>query len=328
MRHVTILLLEKSFMSTVVGPMEIFQQAGVAWNYMTEQPINPQFKVTIASLDGKPVTGAGGLTIMPKCSIDEIKKTDLILVSSVGVDMGNILSRHAMAIPWLKQWHARGVTIASICSGAYVLAEAGLLDGKEATTHWGYAEQFQAKYPKVKLRPEKLVTDEGNVLCCGGVNAALDLSLYLVEKYCGHEIAMQTAKSLLIETARSSQAGFATLAFNKRHADKVIIDAQNWIEKNYVQDFSFDALAEQMNMSSRNFMRRFKVATEDTPLSYLQRVRIDAAKAALEQGGKSIEMVSNEVGYADVAFFRTLFRRHVGINPKIYKEKFAPMRLQ
>lgn len=324
MKHVTILMLEQGFLSTVTGPMEVFQQAGIAWNYLTGQTLRQQFQVATASVDGKPVTGAGGLVITPKFSIKQIKETDLILVTSADMSRPDqIPQRYAPVIRWLKRRHALGTTIAGVCSGVCLLAEAGLLNGKEATTHWGFAEQFQLRYPQIKLRPDQLITDEGSVVCGGGVNAALDLSLYLVEKYCGHETAMQCAKSLLIETSRASQAGFAALAFNKRHADKIIIDAQNWIEKNYVRDFSFDALAAQLHMSSRNFMRRFKVATDDTPLAYLQRVRIGAAKTALEQGGKSIETVSNEVGYADVAFFRTLFRRHVGINPKIYKEKFG-----
>ncbi len=155
------------------------------------------------------------------------------------------------------------------------------------------------------------------------MQATLGHSLYLVERYCGHEIAMQCAKSLLIETSRISQSGFAVLSFNKKHADQSVRMAQDWIEKNYAKDFSFDALAGRLNMSPRNFMRRFRSATDGTPLAYLQRVRMAAAKRALEGGHKPVETISNEVGYEDVAFFRALFRRYVGLNPKAYREKFG-----
>jgi len=237
-------MLEQGMQSTVSGPMEVFQFAGVAWNYLTGQAMHRQFQVATASIDGKPLSGFGGLIVTPQFSIGQIKKTDLILVSSGGVDWENIVARHRKVIPWLKRWHARGATIAGVCSGVCLLAEAGLLDGKEATTHWGIVAQLQSQYPRVKFRPNRLVTDEGGVLCGGGVNAALDLSLYLVQQYCGHEIAMQCAKSLLIETSRSSQAGFAALSFNKKHADQTVTTAQDWIEKNYAKDFLNDALAQ------------------------------------------------------------------------------------
>ncbi len=323
MKNVTILMLEQGMPSTVSGPLEVFQLAGVAWNYLTGQTMLRQFKVSTASIDGKPVKGFGGLVMAPQYSIAQIRKTDLIMVCSGGVEWERIVERHAGLLPWLKRRHARGAVVAGICSGVALLAAAGLLDGKQATTHWGIVESLQERYPQVDFRPNRLVTDEGSVLCSGGVNAALDLSLYLVERYCGHEIAMQCAKSLLIETSRNSQSGFAALSFNKKHSDQPVRAAQDWIEKNYAKDFSFDALAGRLNMSPRNFMRRFRRATDDTPLAYLQRVRVAAAKRALEGGHKPIEAISNEVGYEDVAFFRELFRRHVGINPKAYREKFG-----
>lgn len=323
MKRVTILILGRGLYSTVAGPLEVFQFAGVGWNYLTGQPTDPQFDVTTASIDGKTITGAGGLAIVPQCAIDQISEADLIFVSSGGVHMDSVLKHNAMAVPWLRQLHDKGATIAGVCSGVCLLAEAGILDGKEATTHWGMAEQFRTRYPKVHLRPDRLVTDAGNVLCGGGVNAASDLSLYLVEKYCGREIGMQCAKSLLIETSRTSQAGFAVLAFNKRHSDSAITQAQDWIERNYRQDFSMDGLASRYNMSPRNFMRRFKAATDGTPLAYLHQVRIVVARNAIESDNTPIETIGQGVGYEDAAFFRLLFRRYVGMTPKAYREKFS-----
>ncbi|MES2817928.1 MAG: helix-turn-helix domain-containing protein [Pseudomonadota bacterium] len=323
MLRVTILILGHGLYSTVTGPLEVFQFAGVWWNHLTGQPLDQRFEVVTASIDGQMVTGAGGLAIMPQCSIEQVTATDLILVSSGGAQLDSILKHNSRAVAWLRKWHAQGATIAGICSGVCLLAEAGILDGKEATTHWGLAEQFRARYPKVDLKPDRLVTDAGNVLCGGGVNAALDLALYLVERYCGREIAMQCAKSLLIETSRSSQAGFSVLALNKRHADKAIMQAQGWIEGHYRQAFSMEELASRYNMSLRSFMRRFKAATDATPLAYLHQVRIGAAKHALETGHAPIEAICNRVGYEDIAFFRALFRRYVGVTPKTYREKFG-----
>lgn len=323
MIRVTILALEKGLYSTVTGPLEVLQFAGVGWNFLTGQATDPQFQVVIASIDGEAVTGAGGLTIMPQYSIDEIQHTDLILVSSGGVHFDNVLKYNFLAIPWLKQWYEKGAVIAGVCSGVCLLAEAGILDGKEATTHWGIAEQFRQKYPKVQLKSDLLVTDAGTIFCAGGVNAGLDLSLYLVEKYCGHTAALQCAKSLIIETTRISQSSFSMHTFNKQHTDNTITEAQDWLETNYQQDFSMDKLAIRYNMSPRNFMRRFKTATNETPLTYLHQVRIGAAKHAIETKSSTIEKISNEVGYEDVAFFRSLFRRYVGITPKAYREKFG-----
>jgi transcriptional regulator GlxA family with amidase domain len=323
MKHVTILILAQGLHSTVTGPLEIFQFAGVWWNYLTGQQSQPQFQVVTASIDGKAVIGATGLAIIPQFSIDQITETDLILVTSAGSNLNKIVDLHGLALPWLKKWHDQGVTVAGICTGVGLLAEAGILDGKEATTHWGMADKFRKKYPKIILKPDRLVTDFGNVLCAGGVYAALDLSLYLVEKYCGHDIAMQCAKSLLIETSRSSQASFAVLALNKRHSDKSIMDVQDWIEQNYTQNFSMDELAALHHLSLRTFMRRFKAATHVTPLTYLHQVRIVAAKNALENDVEPIEAISRRVGYEDVAFFRVLFRRYAGLTPKAYREKFG-----
>lgn len=323
---VTILMLGHGLHSTVTGPLEVFMMAGVAWNHLLGQPLHPRFEVSTVSIDGKAVKGSGGLSITPDGAIRDITQTDLILVSSGGASLESVLRDHAGAIPWLQAWHARGATIAGVCSGVGLLAEAGLLDGKDATTHWGIAEEFRRRFPQVNLIPDRIVTDNGTVLCGGGVNAALDLSLYLVERTCGRETAMQCAKSLLIDASRTSQAGFAVLSFNKHHADRAVMEAQDWIERHHAGDLSVDALASRFNMSPRTFLRRFKAATGSTPLSYLQQVRVAAARQAIEEGSQTIEAIGHRVGYEDIAFFRTVFRRHVGMTPNAYREKFGLLR--
>jgi transcriptional regulator GlxA family with amidase domain len=198
-----------------------------------------------------------------------------------------------------------------------------MLDGKRATTHWGLAETFREKYPKVKWMPEFMVTEDRGFYCGGGVHAALDLSLYLVEKFCGHEVAVQTSKALLIDTPRAWQSGFAIVPLKTDHADEAISRAQEWLHQNFHRDFPLESVASQVAMSVRNFVRRFKHATGDSPLIYLQKLRIAAAKRLLESDHRSVQETSDAVGYQDVAFFRELFERHTGVAPSAYRKKFG-----
>jgi transcriptional regulator GlxA family with amidase domain len=198
-----------------------------------------------------------------------------------------------------------------------------MLDGKRATTHWALADKFRQLYPKVKWMPEFMVTEDRGFYCGGGVHAALDLSLYLVEKFCGHDIAMQTAKALLIETPRAWQKGFAIVPLKTEHNDDAISTAQEWLHDNFQRPFPLDAPAKRAGMSLRNFVRRFKQATGDSPLIYLQKLRIAAARRLLENNHRSMQEISDAVGYQDVAFFRALFQRHTGVSPSAYREKFG-----
>jgi transcriptional regulator GlxA family with amidase domain len=204
-----------------------------------------------------------------------------------------------------------------------LIAATGMLDGKRATTHWGLVERFREKYPKVRWMPELMVTEDRGFYCGGGVHAALDLSLYLVEKFCGHDVAIQTAKALLIETPRAWQAGFAIVPLRTQHSDETISRAQEWLHVNFHRDFPLDELARRVGMSARNFVRRFKQATGDSPLIYLQKLRISAAKRLLESDHRSMQEVSDAVGYEDAAFFRELFERHVGLAPSAYRKSFG-----
>ena len=206
MTDVTILFLDETFSSTAIGPMEVFRHAGTLWNLLTGMRPAPHFRVTTASADGRAVRCDGPIQIQPMAALKDIRKTDLIFIPTTGLSLDDVVERNAAVVPWLRRWHKRGVAIASVCSGVGLVAATGLLDGKRATTHWALAERFRQKYPKLKWMPELMVTEDHGFYCGGGVHAALDLSLYLVEKFCGHEIAMQSAKALLIETPRAWQA--------------------------------------------------------------------------------------------------------------------------
>src|ERR1700730_3848141 len=323
MTEVTILFLDQTFSSTAIGPMEVFRHAGTLWNFLTgTQPV-PRFRVTTASVDGRAVRCDGPIHIRPDAALTAIRKTDLIFIPTTGLSLDEVVERNAPVVPWLRRWHKRGTAIASVCSGVGLVAATGLLDGKRATTHWGLADRFREKYPKVKLRSELMVTEDRGFYCGGGVHASLDLSLFLVEKFCGHDIAMQSAKALLIETPRAWQAGFAIVPLKTDHSDDTITRAQEWLHENFRKTFPLEAPAQRVGMSLRNFMRRFQQATGDSPLIYLQKLRIAAAKRLLEGDQRSMQEISDAVGYQDVAFFRNLFERHTGVSPSAYRQRFG-----
>lgn len=323
MIDVAVILLNDNYASTAIGPIEVFHSAGLLWKALKGEAPDPRFRVTVASLDGEHVTSPCSLRLLPKVSIRSIKSADLIIVPSSGLDLENQFARHAALLPWLRSKAAQGAHVAGCCTGAAYLAEAGLLDGREATTHWATADDFRRRYPKVNWLPEKLITEDRRMLCSGGVYSSMDLSLYLVEKFCGHEVALQCAKALLINMPRANQSGYAVLPLSRPHDDDKVRSAEAFMEKNYAHDISIERLARDLNMSPRNFIRRFKSATGRLPGNYLQAMRVAVAKEMLEDGARSVQAVSAAVGYDDAAFFRGLFKRCTGMTPGEYRENFA-----
>lgn len=323
MTEVTIVLLDGTFSSTAVGPMEVFRHAGTLWGFLTGTRQVPRFRVTTASVDGGSVRCDGGIQIQPDVALTSIRNTSLIFIPTTGLSLDDAVERNSPVLPWLRRWHKRGAAIASVCSGVGLVAATGLLDGRRATTHWALADRFRKQYPKVKWMPELMVTEDRSFYCGGGVHAALDLSLYLVERFCGHEIAMQSAKAMLIETPRAWQAGFAIVPLKTEHSDESISSAQEWLHQNFQRSFPLEAPARRVGMSLRNFVRRFKHATGDSPLMYLQKLRIAAAKRLLESDHRTVQEISDAVGYQDVAFFRNLFQRHTGVSPSAYRQRFG-----
>ena len=323
---VTVVLLERALPSTSVAPLEIFSYAGILWGVLRGEPPKPRFRVRAVSLDGRSTRHAVPVMLRPQGSLESVRETDLIVVPSAEFDMDASLRANARLIPWLRRRHEQGVSIAAICTGVALLAEAGILDGRPATTHWANVDECRRRYPRVDWRPERFVTESGNIFCGGGVYAAIDLSLYLVEKYCGHEVAVQTAKSMLLETPRIWQSTYAAEPPRSAHGDEDIQRAQTWLFQNFQKNVRVEELAGRFGMSPRNFARRFAAATSETPFVYLHRLRIDAARHLLESRRKSIVDVGIAVGYEDMAFFRRLFRRHTGASPRAYRARFGPAR--
>ena len=325
MTDVTVVFLDDGMSSTAIAPVEVFHSAGVLWNELQGRPSPAPFKVRTVSMSGGPVRSAHGLTIQPDGALADVTRTDVVIVPASGADLDPVLAKNRDLPPWLRKQHEQGAYVAGICTGVAYLAEAGLLDGRIATTHWALRDLLAARYPQVLWRPEFFVTEDMRVLCSGGVYAAVDLSLYLVEKFGGREMAMQCAKTLLVTMPRANQSGYAMLPVSRPHADDRIRSIEAYLQTNFSRDISTPALAEHARMGVRTFVRHFKAATGKAPAAYLLALRTEAAKAMLESGTKPIQSISSEVGYCDVAFFRALFKRQTGMTPAEYRARFASL---
>jgi len=333
MHKIVILFVNGGLASTSILPLEIFKSAGTLWNALNGVALESRFEVVTASADGAPVRVSRHLSLTPELACADAGKPDLVFVAAGGLEFDAMVSqaydpvetvaRNAALLPWLKRWHGEGATIVTACSGALLAAAAGLLDGKRATAHWGLARLYAEHYPNVDWHEEYLVTDCGDVVCGGGVNGAADVSLYLVEKYCGREVALKTARSLCIEMPRTWQNSFTHFELRAAHEDEPVLAAEHFIRTHFADDLKFDAVARHVGMSPRNFARRFKDATGDTPLAYLHGLRIAVAKQMLETSPVGVAEIGRMVGYLDPAFFRQLFQRRAGVSPSDYRRRFG-----
>ena len=308
--------------TTLFGPMDIFNQAGRLWQRLGKLPRAPYFEVTIASADGQPIRCANDVWVQPHCSIQEIQQTDLLVIASATY-IDQILANNPELVPWIRKQFDQGAHVASICTGVFLLAETGLLNGKSATLHWGYAQEFRNRYPQVQVQSEKMVLDQGRLYCSAGTNAGLDLSLYLVEKLCGRRAALESAKTMVLDLGRESQMPYSHFLISTEHGDPVIIKVQNWLETHQAEPVDYELLAAKFRMSRRSLERRFKQATRVTPLGYLQRLRVEKAKRLLEEGYHTFSEITYQVGYEDISFFRKIFIRLTGLRPKEYQQKFV-----
>lgn len=324
MQRVTILALDDAAATTITGPYDTFCLTGVLWNLGQGQDIVPEFEVEIVTPTGGPAHCLNNLTILPHRSMTEVQETDLVLVSAV-LDIHQTLARQGEIIDWLRACYKAGAMLASVCTGSFALAETGLLDGKIATTHWRAADEFKSLYPKVQLKPERIITDAGDIFCSGGFNSSIDLSNYLVEKMCGREIAIQCAKSLVVDRGRVSQVPYSVFHFQREHNDDQVLEIQSTMERDYNKDIDFGLLSQKHGLARRTMERRFKASTGDTPLMYLQRVRVEEAKQRLEQNNMTFDEISYQVGYEDTSFFRKIFIKHTTMRPGEYRAKFVKM---
>jgi transcriptional regulator GlxA family with amidase domain len=322
MYNVIILGFDLALSSAITGALDLFSMAGVTWQRIKGESPNPLFNVQLASVDGKPIKCNNRVVLHPHLSLAQVRKADLILVPTIGGSIEPVLKKNDALIHWLKDKHLSGTEIASNCTGAFLLGEAGILDHKQATTHWGYADLFREKYPLVDLQSEQLIIQQDNIFCAGGGMAWFDLALLLIERYGGRELAAETSKSHVMDLRHGNQAAYANVNSKKYHQDKDILKIQDWMELNFQQPISMASLAESFNLVPRTFIRRFKQATQKTPLAYLQSLRIEAAKSLLETQNLPLEKIVQQVGYEDLSSFTRLFKKSTNLSPSQYRKKF------
>lgn len=319
MKQVTIVVPKgKVNLSSITGSFEILSRANSVWEKMGNKPM---IEVCIASFETELKLEADFFSIHPK-DIKKIKKSDLIIIPSLSHDYDNILSENKELIQWVKDQYKNGAELASICTGAFLVAATGLLDGKSCSTHWNAASGFKRLFPDIQLHTDKLISIERGIYTNGGAYSFLNLILFLVEKIFDRDTAIYCSKIFQIEIDRSSQSPFSIFQTQKNHGDEIVCKAQVFIEENLSEKISFEAIAFKLAISRRNFDRRFIKATGNTPLEYLQRVKVEVAKRTLEKGRKNVFEVMNEVGYSDDKAFREVFKKITGLSPQEYRAKY------
>ncbi len=319
---VTILGFDHALSSAVTGAMDLFALASVSWQRIQQQTVKPRFRVQLASAHGNPVQCINHLTLTPHIAIEDVTHTDILLVPTIGGDITQVLAQTRSLHVHIRRLQKLGADIAGNCTGTFLLAEAGILDNCQATTHWGYAEQFRTRYPHIALNADKLVTQQDNVFCAGGGMAWFDLVLLLIERYCGRQVASDTAKSHVIDLTRPNQVAYAGSRQFKYHNDNDILAVQEYLDKHFQQTPGIARLARHHNMTERTLMRRFKQACGQTPTQYLQSIRIEQARKLLETQSWPLDKIIQQVGYEDASSFTRLFKRETGLSPSQYRAKF------
>lgn len=318
----TFLITEDCFTSGVVGLLDTFAIANL-WHQELTGSCEQLFISELVSVDGRPVTSSGCIELKAHKSITETGNVEYIILPPVfpSSKLGQHLTKKVKV--WLLENNRAGVPIAAVCTGSFLLAETGLLDDRVATTNWQFFRRFQQLFPKVKLRPEMILTEEDGIVCTGAATAYLNLGLSLIRRYGSEDLAEVCAKVLLIDPNRTSQAPYFFEHHRKKHEDRAITKAQLFMGKNYAVIRTIGEIACHAGLSSRHFKRRFKQATGYSPLTYLQKVRIELAKKKLESTLDSIDDITLQIGYENASTFRRLFKDRTSLSPREYRDKFS-----
>jgi len=319
MKHITILVPKGAILGSIEGPRQVL--AGVNM-YAASMGKPPLFQVELVGLSKETPLIRGLYTIRTDRVISEIKKTDLIIIPAVDGDLQTAIEENKDFLPWIEKQYKAGAELASLCVGAFLLASTGLLSGRKCATHWVAANAFRKMFPDIELVTERIVTDENGIYTSGGAYSYLSLVLYIIEKYAGRAAAIYCAKVFAIDIDRKSQSAFMMFSGQKEHDDEQIRKAQEYIERNYQERITVDDLASMLALSRRNLERRFKKATANTVIEYIQRVKIEAAKMSLESTRENVNEVMYKVGYTDNKAFRNTFKRITGLSPVQYRTKY------
>jgi transcriptional regulator GlxA family with amidase domain len=319
MKHISILVPESAVLGSIEGPRQVFTEA----NKFIESTGKPAaWKIQLVGLRKQVPVCGGKYTVFTDATINDINSTDLIIIPAIDGDIVQLLEKNRDFIPWIIRQRAGGAEVGSLCVGAFLLASTGLIDGKKCATHWLVAKDFRKMFPQVNLVEEKILTDEHGIYSSGGAFSYLNLILYLIEKYAGRDVAVFMSKAFQIDIERKSQSPFQIFQGQKDHEDEAIRKAQEYIEANFQSKFSVDELADRFALGRRNLERRFKKATSNTLVEYIQRVKMEAAKKSFETSMKNINEVMYEVGYTDTKAFRLTFRKITGMSPADYRNKY------
>ena len=325
--RVSLLALPESSGSVLYGLYDVFTLAGHVWSEITGEPeCSAGFVVEIVSPSTQPFRCSGGVPVAPQASLAERPSSDLVIVSDFAIPLDfDPTGQWPKAVGWVRRQHAAGATIAAVCSGSVLLAEAGLLDGLSATTHWAYEDLFRRHFPQVTLCLNDVLVaagPAGRMITSGGATSWEDLALHLVGRFCGEREARRLAKAFLIGDRSEGQLPYAARTKPRGHDDRVIADCQVWIADHYAAPNPVTRMVERSGLPERSFKRRFRAATGFTPVAYVQALRIEEAKQQLETTDWPTDQVAAAVGYEDPAFFRRLFKRHAGITPARYRQRF------
>jgi len=323
MKHLSILIPEGTLiLDTIVGSLNLFRMANSYAKRIGKYEEN-YFHIDLVAEKKEPISCHRYFQVQPTVTLEDIDETDLIIITSITGDLEAALEKNGDLINWIRNQRVKNdAEVVSLCRSAFILAETGLLNGKSCATHWVVHQQFQRKYPKIELLPEKIISEDKGIYSSGGAYSFLNMILYLIEKYYGRETAIWCSKMGEIEFDRINQNQFVIFNGQKEHGDEVIKEVQEYMEKNYESKLSIEALAEKFAISGRTFIRRFKKATLNTPLEYMQRVKVEVAKKSFESTALHINQVMYSVGYNDEKAFRKIFKKYTGLSPLEYRKKY------
>jgi transcriptional regulator GlxA family with amidase domain len=319
MKNVIILVPETAIPAAIVDPQYLFFAVN---NFFKEAGHEPFFNIELVGLSEEVQLNFGSVTMHTNKIINEIKQADLVIIPAISGNIKTAMELNKEFIPFILEQNSGGAEIASLCVGAFLLASTGLLNGKQCSTHWLFADQFKEMFPEVKLAEDKIITDQNGIYTSGGATSYWNLLLYLVEKYTSKEMAIMASKFFLLDTDKTTQLPFRIFKGQKEHKDSLILSAQNFIEENFKEKITVDELAGRFNLGRRTFERRFKKATTNTIIEYIQRVKVEAAKNDLENGRKTVTEIMYDVGYTDSKSFRDVFKKFAGISPNEYRNRF------
>jgi transcriptional regulator GlxA family with amidase domain len=319
-RHITILALEQMLGSSAANPMEMLEAARA--RLKVNRSHNVDFKIEVAAPEVKSLSLLGGFQIRPHCELSAIESTDLIVVPALWRNPANTIRHHKeTTIPWLLRQYLSGASIMAVGTGVSLVAEAGILDGKAATTHWHYLEQFSREYPKVNLQTKHLLTQSGRVYCAASVSSAADMMIHWLEVVFGKDLSLQVEQQFSPEVRNSFEAKVFHAEMGNQHPDEVIANAQSWIQQNLSQNLNLRLLAKQAGLSTRQLSRRFKSVCGKTLGQYQQYLRCLEAIDLLKNTDMAIAEIGAAVGYGDISHFGRIFHRHSGQSPKAYRDK-------